>query len=137
MRLKKLEARLIRLCTLLDDVDLGERHDEIMRLVHNARRASHERQRYTALQYCIDALKQLRKARNTLLVAGTDAEYIASINSAISILVPVYDEARADTHAMLMAEYIEMRFLQAVFLIILALSVCGGFIWSVGWLMQN
>lgn len=104
MREKKREQMLIRLCTLLADAELADRRETIMHLMHSARRASRKRQSCDATDLCLDALKQLRKARNTLRVAGVGNNTLVPVEYAIAELMPVYDEARADANTKLFAE---------------------------------
>lgn len=101
MREKKREQMLSRLCTLLADAELASRKETIMHLMHSARRASRNRKSYDATEHCVDALKQLRKARHTLRIAGVEADRLAPVEYAIAQLVPICDEAREEGFATL------------------------------------
>lgn len=95
MREIRREQQLIGLCTLLDDTGLGERRETIMHLVHSARRASHAREAGEATGLCLSALKQLRRARHSLRVAGAGADALSPLDAAIAGLQSVCDEAMA------------------------------------------
>lgn len=121
---KKREQMLSRLCTLLADAELANRQETIMHLMHNARRASRNRKSYDATEHCVDALKQLRKARHTLRIAGVEADRLAPVEYAIAQLEPIYDEAREDASAMLFAESFIWKFcLFLMLLLIVGLAV--------------
>lgn len=134
MREKKREEILNRLCTLLADAELADRQETIMHLMHSARRASRNRESYTATELCLEALKQLRKARNSLRVAGVETAKLAPVEYAIAQLVPIYDEAREDASAMLFAESYVGRFFAMVALLAVGLIVLYAIGTANGWL---
>jgi hypothetical protein len=134
MREKKREQMLNRLCTLLADAELADRQETIMHLMHSARRASRNRESNDATEYCIDALKQLRKARHTLHIAGVETDKLAPVGYAIAQLVPIYDEARKDASAMLFAESYVGRFFSMVALLAVGSVVLYAIGRANGWL---
>ncbi|MEN4664595.1 hypothetical protein [Pantoea agglomerans] len=133
MREKKREQMLIRLCTLLANAELADRQEAIMHLMHSARRASRNRKSNDATEHCIDALKQLRKARHTLHLAGFETDKLAPVEYAIAQLVPIYDKARKDASAMLFAESYAGRFFAMVALLAVGLAVLYAIGTANGW----
>lgn len=134
MNEKKREQVLNRLCTLLADAELADRHETIMQLMHSARRASHNRESYITTELCIDALKQLRKARNSLRVAGVETDKLVPVEYAIAELVPIYDEARKDARILLIAESYECRFFVNVALLSVGFAVLYAIGKAIVWL---
>lgn len=128
MREKKREQMLDRLCTLLADAELASRQETIMHLMHSARRASRNRKSYDATEHCISALKQLRKVRHTLRIAGVEADKLAPVEYAIAQLVPIYDEAREDAFAMLFAESYVGQLYAILPLLAIALALLYAFV---------
>jgi hypothetical protein len=109
MRKKKHEQILIRVIKLLENAELGERRETILNLLHSAHRASRERNDFTAQEYSADALRELRKARHSLRVAGAAEGDIILTESATAMLLPVYEDARADMRAMLFTHSLVWR----------------------------
>lgn len=134
MREEKREELLNRLCTLLADAELADRQETIMHLMHSARRASRNRESNNATEHCIDALKQLRKARHTLHIAGIETDKLTPVEYAIAQLVPIYDEAREDASAMLYAESYVGRFFAMLALLAIGLIVLYAIGTANGWL---
>lgn len=86
MRNKTREQLLIRVINLLDDAELGERHETIMNLVHSARRACREGQSNVADQCSSEVLRHLHNARQSLQGTETDPAVTVVIDEAISQL---------------------------------------------------
>lgn len=83
---KNPEQRFIRLCNLLDDAPLGERHETIMNLVHSARRACREGRSNVAEQCRSEALRHLSNARQSLQETESDPAATVVIDEAINQL---------------------------------------------------
>lgn len=132
MRNKKREQLLIQVITLLDGARLGERKETVMNLVHCARRASRERDAFSAELQSVEALSQLRKARHSLRIHGAPTQDIVLIESAIELLLPIQIEARADSFATLMVLSLEWRFLISALGCTLALVVVDVPSWFIG-----
>lgn len=86
MRNKTREQLLIRVINLLDDAELGERHETIMNLVHSARRACREGQSSVAEQCRSEVLRHLHNARLSLQGTETEPAVTVVIDEAISQL---------------------------------------------------
>lgn len=128
MRDTRRELHLSRLCFMMDDANLGDRREVIVNLLHCARRAYHEGQLYTAEQQSKDALKQLRKRRHSLRVAGADPENIALIDLAINVLITVLEKKTPLTeaskwHLSLRGELIIVTFLLLTFALLVELEL--------------
>lgn len=121
MREKKREQMLNRLCTQLADAELAGRREKILHLMHSARRASSNHESYVATEYCVNALKQLRKARHTLRIAGAESASLAPVECAIAQLKPIYDEARKDGFATLFVDPYRGRFYAGLMLLVTGL----------------
>ncbi|PIF06921.1 hypothetical protein [Candidatus Pantoea floridensis] len=136
MRNNKREEIMIRLITLLDDAELGERGDTILHLLHSARQASRARD-FMAGQHCLDALSQLRKARHSLRVAGASEQVLTPLEYAVELLLPVCEDALSDQRALTFAHSQVWRVLVLLFLLPagLALTVTA-VVWSTRQLLQ-
>lgn len=133
MREKKRDQMLNLLCTQLADAELAGRGEKIMHLMHNARRASSNREIYKATEYCVQALKQLRKVRHTLRIAGAEAAKLAPVECAIAQLEPIYDEARKDGFATLFVDPYQGRFYAGLMLLVTGLIMLYAVGETSGW----
>lgn len=111
MRHKKREQLLIRLITLLDDAELGERRETILDLLHSARRACRAGSDIMAGQYVLDAHIQLRKARHSLQVTGVSERIITPLEYALDLLRPVCEDVQADQRPLLTSPSLTWRVL--------------------------
>lgn len=135
MRNKQREEIMIRLITLLDDAELGERGEIILHLLHRARQASRARD-LTAGQHCLDALSQLRKARHSLRTAGAPEQILTPLEYAVELLQPVCDEAQAQ-RVLLMSESLVWRVLLLLGLLPAGLTLAiAAVVWSTRHLLQ-
>ncbi|MCT2420315.1 hypothetical protein N1689_20915 [Pantoea sp. XY16] len=130
MRSKKREQVLIQLITLLDNARLGERKETILNLLHSARRAIREREVFNAQQHTTEALGQLRKARHSLRVSGANEQEITVLENAVVMLLPVQDEADADSYAYFIVCSLEFRYL--LLFLIFAAGLAVAFVRSTG-----
>lgn len=136
MRNKQREEILIRLITLLDDAQLGERGETILHLLHSARQASRARD-FTAGQHCLDALSQLRKARHSLRVAGASEPVLTPLEYAVELLLPVCEDAQSDQRVLLMSESLVWRVLLLLVLLPAGLTLAiAAVVWSTRHLLQ-
>lgn len=101
MRNKENEQILIRVITLLDNAKLAERHDEVLDLLHNARRACRTRDYFTAQHYSINALSKIRKTLFCLQARGGADNDVKLTYIAISILELVFEDGQAEAWAIL------------------------------------
>lgn len=136
MRNKKREEIMVRLITLLDDAELGERGEIILHLLHSARQACRARD-LKAGQHCLDALSQLRKARHSLRVAGASEQVLTPLEYAVELLLPVCEDAQSDQRVLFMSESLVWRVLVLLFLLPtgLALTVTT-VVWTTRHLLQ-
>lgn len=111
MRNKQREQLLIRLITLLDDAELGERRETILDLLHSARRACRERSEIMAGQYVLDAHIQLRKARHSLQMTGASERVMTPLDYALDLLRPVCEDVQAGQFSPLTAPSLTWRVL--------------------------
>ncbi|WP_336804184.1 hypothetical protein [Erwinia aphidicola] len=88
MRYKKYEQRLIRAITLLDDAEAGREKENILYLLHGARRACRSRDYYVASQYGYEARMMLRALTRRREASGAPPEAIELIASATDQLRP-------------------------------------------------
>lgn len=95
MRNNARELQLIRLCIMLDDIELGERRETIMNLIHSARRASRMRQNNTTEALCTSARWELRRVLINQRLTGADLDAVALIELAMTILSPSHEETHA------------------------------------------
>ena len=134
MRNKEREAIIIRLITLLDDAELGERHETIINMLHSARQAYRARD-LTAGQHCLDALSQLRKARHSLRLIGASEQVITPLEYAVGLLRRVCDDAQADQPPPVTAHSLKWR---ALVLLPAGLTLAvAAVIWSTRYLLHS
>jgi len=130
MRDKQREEIMIRLITLLDDAELGERRETILHLLHSARQASRARD-LTAGQHCLDALSQLRKVRLSLRTAGAAEQVLTPLEYAVELLQPVCEEAQVDRRALTLTQSLVWRVL-----LLLVVIAAAAVVWSTRHLLQ-
>lgn len=123
MRNKTREQLLIRVINLLDDAELGERQGTISDLLHSARRACRERNDFSSGQHALNALSQLRKARNSLRVAGASEHVLTPLEYALELLLPVCEDAQSDHRVLTLAYSPVWRVLLLLLLLLLPFGV--------------
>lgn len=136
MRNKQREEIMIRLITLLDDAELGERRETILHLLHSARQTSRARD-FRSGQHCLDALSQLRKARHSLRMAGASAHVLTPLEYAVDLLLPVCEDVQSERSVLLMSESLVWRVLLLLVLLPAGLTLAiGAVVWSTRHLLQ-
>lgn len=119
MRNKTREQLLIRVINLLDDAELGERQGTISDLLHSARRACRERNDFSSGQHALNALSQLRKARNS----GASEHVLTPLEYALELLLPVCEDAQSDHRVLTLAYSPVWRVLLLLLLLLLPFGV--------------
>ncbi|NWC63949.1 hypothetical protein [Cedecea sp. P7760] len=126
MKINKQEQLFIRIISLLDNAEMGERRETILHLMHSARRASSDRDDFSAYKHSLNALSQLRKARHSMRLGGASEQNITLLESAIDMLLPVQKEA--ESYSYISTVVSSRGFLYLLFALLL-LAICPIVFW--------
>lgn len=111
MKINKEEQVFIRIIRLLDNAEMGERRETILHLMHSARRASSDRDDFTAHEHSLQALSQLRKTRHSMKLGDASEQNVTLLESAIEMLLPVQKEAHSYSFISTLVSSLEFRYL--------------------------